>query len=171
MKYYLLAELERIRVPDIQNYNQVINYRAFEEDKAYEMNKRTVCVVNNDADFGDILFTPFPLFSERAKEALDLFFWDSTYKEFDFLTCDRSASFHYYLPFFWRTPGTCSIKEASSGMKTAEVILNHAIPEDIPAIYLNTGTTLLMIARLDLVESLLRKGACSVQMYPVSLKL
>ena len=171
MRYYVLKELAGLRGPDILNYSEVINYRAFRENQPYRINKRNICIVKNPTDFGDILLTPFPLFSEMAKEALDLFLWECEYKEYDFLSHDRSESFHYYLPFFRRISGGYEEFTSPEGVKGVSVTLKEAIPEDIPIVYVDTNAELLMIVRLDLIESLLRRGVCSVQMMRANIKV
>ncbi len=170
MKYYLLKEAERIKNPDIQDYNQVINYQAFRENKSYQMSQRNVCIVNNEADFGNLLFTPFPLFRGAMKESLDRFVWDVNYKDVIFLTKDRSKSFEYYLPFFWRITAACSWDHHPEGRKRAMIALSEPVPDDIPICYLETGKKLLLMARLDLLESLLRKGLCGIELIPVDFK-
>lgn len=171
MRYYLLKELEGLRRPDILNYNKVVNYQAFRKNQPYKISKRNICIAKNQTDFGDVLLTPFPMFSENAKEALDLFLWECEYKEYDFLSHDRSESFHYYLPFFRRISGVYEEITSPGGVKVVNVTLKVAIPEDIPIIYVDTNAELLMIARLDLIESLLRRGLCSVQMMRASIKV
>lgn len=172
MKYYLLSALDGIRSPDIKNYNQVIHYRAFAENKSYKMAKRTLCFVKNEADFGDILLLPFPLFKKEMKESLDLFVWhDIMYKGIVFMEYDRTKSHEYYLPFFERISGGCTLEQRSGGFGSAMVILNNPIPDDMAILYLDTGQDIHVIARIDLIESFLRKGLCSVQLMPVDLTI
>lgn len=171
MRYYLLKELEGLRRPDILNYNKVVNYQAFRENQPYKISKRNICIAKNQTDFGDVLLTPFPLFNENAKEALDLFLWECEYKEYDFLSHDRSESFHYYLPFFRRISGAYEEITSLEGVKGINITLKEAIPEDIPIIYVDTIAGLLIIARLDLIEGLLRRRVCSIQMMRADIKV
>ena len=100
MDGYLIRELDGIRRPDIKDYNQVINYQAFEKGLYYEMPERSICVLNNEADLGLLLLTPFPLFHAEARKSLDLFLWDCRYREYVFLDQKNNRSERYYLPFF-----------------------------------------------------------------------
>jgi len=101
MNGYLIRELDGIRRPDIKDYNQVINYQAFEKGLYYEMPERSICVLNNEADLGLLLLTPFPLFHAEARKSLDLFLWECRYREYVFLDQKNNRSEQYYLPFFF----------------------------------------------------------------------
>lgn len=167
MRYYLVKKLEEIRIPDIKNFNQVIKYRAFEENRPQVMPHRTVCVLNNSCDLGTILLSPFPLFHSETKKSLDLFLWDYRYREFIFLDQKKSISELYYLPFFLRISGNITRKE-----ETGDRILklHSEWTEDIPIIYLEEERKLQIVIRLDLLESLMRKGLCGVELVPVQIQ-
>lgn len=162
MHYYLVRPLEGIRVPEILNYNEVVPYKAFQQNRPGKIAKRTVCILQNRADLEEVLLFPLPLFGENARKSLNLFWWDRKYRELIFL--DRAGSGSrkiYFLPFFPRIEGKVQ--------KEALVILKKPIPEDIPAVYVEEGERIHVILRLDLVESLLRNGLCGVNLQPVSL--
>lgn len=164
MKCYLLKELEGVRAPDIQNYNQVINYQAFEQDWSYKFPERSVCILNTPFDSGILLLNPLPLFSAEAKKSLELFLWDCVYREFIFLDQKNNKSERYFLPFFRRIKGR--IDRRKNGEETV-VYMESPWPEDIPIIYLQTEEQIFVLLRLDLLESLMRKGLCGVEVIPV----
>ncbi|MFR4440705.1 MAG: hypothetical protein ACLT46_13315 [Hungatella sp.] len=166
MKYYLIKELEGIRRPDIKNFNQTIDYRAFEEDRFPSMPARTVCVLNNTCDFGMLLLSPFPLFHSEMKKSLDLFWWDCKYREILFLDQKKRKSALYYLPFFLRIRGNIERKEQGKCFLN----LRSEWPEDIPIIYLKEEKKLQVVLRLDLLESLMRSGLCGVELVPVQIQ-
>lgn len=167
MNYYLVKKLEGIRIPDIKNFNQVIRYRAFEENRPQAMPHRTVCVLNNPCDLGTLLLSPFPLFHAETKRSLDLFLWNCQYREFIFLDQKKSISERYYLPFFLRIGGNITREE-----KTGDWILklHSEWPEDIPIIYLEEERKQQIVLRLDLLESLMRKGLCGVELVPLQMQ-
>lgn len=164
MRYYLVRPLEGIREPEILNYNEVIPYKTFQQNRPGKIEKRTVCILQNRADLEDMLLSPLPLFSENARKSLNLFWWDRKYRELIFLDRAGSGSHKiYFLPFFPRIEGKVQ--------KEALVILKKPIQEDIPAIYVEEEEKIHVILRLDLVESLLRNGLCGVNLQPVSLEI
>ena len=167
MDGYFIKKLDGIREPDIRDYNQVINYQAFEKDQPYKMPERSVCVLKNEADLGLILLSPFPLFHMEARKSLDLFLWDCRYKEYIFLDQKNNKSEQYYLPFFMRIKGNIDEQEDKGG---TVVHLSSPWPEDIPVIYLQTGEKLMVLVRLELLESLMRRGLCGVELAPVRIQ-
>lgn len=167
MRYYLLQSLEGIRVPDIKNFNQAVNYRAFEENDVKRMPDRNVCLLGRTCDLGLILLSPFPLFRAEAKKSLDLFLWDCEYREFIFLDQKKSKRVVYYLPFFPRIRGAAGSKNK---MGELVVTLFDEWTEDIPIIYLKEERRMRVILRLDLLESLMRKGLCGVELIPVQIQ-
>lgn len=167
MRSYLLRKLEGVRAPEIDNYNQIIHYKAFERNQAYKIPERNVCILRGKADLGQVLLDPLPLFASEAKKSLDLFLGEYIYKEFIFLSPQSEQSVLYYLPFFWRTEGTINDRETGQEVK---VSLKSPWPEDIPIIYLKTGWEICVLLRLDLLESLLRRGMCGVTVTPVQIQ-
>lgn len=67
MRYYLVRPLKGIREPEILNYNEVIPYRAFLENKPWKINKQTVCIFQKESDLESMLLSPFPLFGKELK--------------------------------------------------------------------------------------------------------
>ena len=167
MDGYLIRELDGIRRPDIKDYNQVINYQAFEKGLYYEMPERSICVLNNEADLGLLLLTPFPLFHAEARKSLDLFLWDCRYREYVFLDQKNNRSERYYLPFFLPINGSV---DRGTGKNRGIVYLTGTWPEDIPAVYVQTGEKLQVLVRLALLESLMRSGLCGVEAIPVRIQ-
>ncbi|MBD5552693.1 MAG: hypothetical protein HDQ96_16255 [Lachnospiraceae bacterium] len=167
MNCYLLKELGGARTPNIQNYNQTINYRAFEQNQPYKLPERSVCILNAPFDTSIVLFDPFPLFSSEAKKSLELFLWDCRYKEFIFLDQKNNKREKYFLPFFYRIKGRLGRQEDG---KETSVYLESPWPKDIPVVYLQTEQQILVLIRLDLLESLMRKGLCGVEVIPVKLR-
>lgn len=167
MDGYLIRELEEIRKPDIKDYNQVINYQAFEKGLYYEMPERSICVLNNEADLGLLLLTPFPLFHAEARKSLDLFLWDCRYREYVFLDQKNNRSERYYLPFFLPINGSV---DRGTGKNRGIVYLTGMWPEDIPAVYVQTGEKLQVLVRLALLESLMRRGLDGVEVFPVRIQ-
>ena len=114
-----------------------------------------------------ILLSPFPLFRAEAKKSLDLFLWDCEYREFIFLDQKKSKRVLYYLPFFPRISGAAGSKNK---MGELAVTLFDEWTEDIPIIYLKEERRMRVILRLDLLESLMRKGLCGVELIPVQIQ-
>ncbi len=171
MHYYLVRPLEGIREPEILNYNEVIPYKAFLENKPWKINSQTVCVFQNETDLECMLLSPLPLFSEELKQSLDLFWWAPEYREMIFLErTGKKRQLVYFLPFFPRITGSLQRQETEQGPK-AVIFQKELIPEDYPAVYLENGEQLHVILRLDLVESLLRSGLCSVNLCPVKIEV
>ncbi len=167
MERYLLKEPKGIRVPDIRYYNQVIDYRAFVNGQFYKIPKRSVCVLNNHPDQGLVLLRPLPLFHAEAKKSLDLFLWDLRYREFIFLDQKEHSSERYFLPLFRRIKGSMGGKVEEG---RTEVYLEEALPEDLPAVYLQTGEEFHVLLGLDLLESLMRRGLYSARAVPVKIR-
>lgn len=171
MHYYLVRPLEGIRVPEILNYNEVVPYKAFLENKPWKINRQTVCVLRNEADLESMLLSPLPLFDKELKQALDLFWWDREYREMIFLErAGKKRQLVYFLPFFPRITGSLQRRETEQGPKTV-IFQKEPIPEDYPAVYLEEGDQIHAILRLDLVESLLRSGLCGVNLWRVKIEL
>ncbi len=171
MRYYLVRPLKGIREPEILNYNEVIPYRAFLENKPWKINKQTVCIFQKESDLESMLLSPFPLFGKELKQSLDLFWWDREYRELIFLErTGKKRQMVYFLPFFPRIAGSLRIKETESGLETV-IFQEEVIPEDYPAVYLREGEQIHVILRLDLVESLLRNGLCGINLYQIKIEL
>jgi len=68
-----------------------------------------------------------------------------------------------------RISGTCTLKQRTDSFGSALVVLSNPIPDDVPILYLDTGQDIHVLVRIDLIESFLRKGLCSVRLIPVEL--
>lgn len=167
MKHFLIRQMEGVILPRIADYGKIIHYEAFQKNRPHEMQYRTLCTVENEADYGDLLMEPFPMFSENAMKALGLFLWDQTNREFILL--DTKGKSHIYsLPFFRRLSGSVILEEGSEEKGgNALVTLKERLPEDLPIVYVDAGENLYLMARIDLVESLIRNGLCGVRLRPV----
>lgn len=171
MKYYIVTPLEGLHQPRYIESGWNTAYQAFEQDQYYKIPSRTMLQMHSSegAEFADILFDVFPLFSKNAKKSLDLFWWDGTYREFIFVDQKACNDYSYYLPFFPRMKGdVCFHMNEKQTPETVRIFLDEYPKEDMPAFYITTKSELWMALRLDLIESLMRNGLNGVQLVPFS---
>ena len=75
----------------------------------------------------------------------------------------NSIIFH----FFFRINGSV---DRGTGKNRGIVHLTGTWPEDIPAVYVQTGEKLQVLVRLTLLESLMRRGLDGVEVLPVRIQ-
>lgn len=172
MRYYLL------KTPDIFNgdieilrFHQQLDYRLFSSNRMYQMPSKIVLQIRHRerTEYPAILLEPLPLFNKMAWTTIQSFMKKPLHTHFIFLDEKTKDSYQYFCPAFRRARGKLEsslIQEAANGIK---IYLEESLPEDLPVWYLDNGEEIQVFMALDILESLMRKDLCDIQLLPVQI--
>lgn len=171
MKYFLLQTNPiYLTSPNIINWYGKIETKNINMQNAYLLPKRELLFIQESANtiFTDIISKPFFLVSELIKEVILLYQTGTIWKEIILLDGKYEISKKYYLPIFKDV--IClsekSILNLDKSVIKKAVVKKEDLPEE--AIFKVGGLkNTYIIARLDFVESILRRKAIGVGLVEV----
>lgn len=170
MRYYLLQTPEFFTDGiDIIDFHKKVGFRSFYDDRLYELPSRSILyTVHKEYGFyPDIVLDPMPLFSSNAWAAIQAFMGKIYHVHFILMDKETRIHKNYYCPCFGRINGRTEFFNGKPGAVT--IYLKEPLPKDIQAVYLREGDRISVIAALDLLESLMRRGLCDMKLIPATI--
>lgn len=174
MKYFLIStELDNNPLPQITNWYEQIDPRDITPERAGNIPQFTQLLVNNGADavFSDILSMPGFLVSSMVHGVMKLY--DPYIKYRQMLLFDQQAKVVelYHLPIL--PVSDCLSPESELNRDKSKVI--HGVidlekAQARPIIKLGGVTNTHIAFRLDVVESILRRGAKGIKLTELEVK-
>lgn len=173
MKYYLL------QTPDfftdgieIIDFHKAVDYGAFYKDAMHRIPSGRIFQIRHGeyAAYPHILLEPLPLFSESARETIQLYMGKLFHVHFILMDEETRDYNHYYCPSLRRISGKTEPVPRLGKAGGIRVYLDGKMPEDLSLLYLKTEGGIQVLLGLDLAESLMRKGLNDINLVPAEIK-
>lgn len=174
MRYYWIKEDKNYTpAPQIKNWFGAFDIRKLKPGYYKEIPKRMLFYIerNPNTIFTDILVFPFFLVSEKIKDCLQLFEPNLEFKEFILLDRSNRKAQEYFLPQLSEL--SCLTKNSQFNLDHSKLNYIELNPEEIKekAIFtLAEVKSRYVIARLDVIESMLRRNAKGLCIEEVDVK-
>ena len=154
MRYFLLKTDPKYNTsPVIENWYPTIDVRLICKEKGHKLPKRELLFIQSNPDtvFTDIIDFPFFLGTKMVRDVIKMYEPTTQFKEIILLDRKNATSEIYYIPLLEHCDCLAPESELSRGRDTLiTAVLDPEKIEDRSIFY--------FVARLDLVESLLRRG-------------
>lgn len=162
MRYYLIIQDKGyINVPKMESVYQKLSDNGSKPPSVNNLKRRSIIEMKSKKEtiFPDILVGGLFLVSEKSKECISLFEPNMHFKEIILLDKRRKVKQHYFLPIFFEVDCLTKNSEFSFGhMELKKIEIDESKLKD-KAIFRIAGIEKnYIIARLDMIESLLRRG-------------
>ena len=170
MRYYLLDKPELFDGEvEIINFYQQLDYRVFSSDRMYQMPSRITFQIRHKEriEYPPVLLEPLPLFNKMAWNTIQSFMKKPLHTHFIFIDEKTKDIHHYFCPSFRRVKCRQVFGVRQDGMKEVKIYSEEAFPDGLPVLYLDDGNKILVLMRLDILESLMRKDLCDIRLLPV----
>lgn len=174
MRYFKIeADRKYATAPQIINWYQQLDNRDLKTDSYDKIPKRTLLRIqpNKNTIFLDFISNPFFLFSEKVKDCVALYEPNLSYKEMILLDYKNSRMQPYFHPMFHELD--CLGENTVFNLDRSELNIIELEEEKLEdkAIFRLAGVSkCYVIVRLDLLESLLRRGAIGLSIQEVSVR-
>jgi hypothetical protein len=168
MRYFRLEQDKRFTdIPYIMNGFNKIDGRKIRRDQSRSLPHRVLMELypNPNTVFGDIILSPYLLLSEKAREAVNLYEQRLPYKQVVLLDSENALTNLYFLPILEVVDCLSAASEMNRGRTVIRraVLLKSKLPS--PSIFrLDNVDCAQIIVRLDLAESLLRRGVRGIKL-------
>ncbi len=160
MKYFELFVDGNYIPPKPIGWYGKLDKKSWEQKKFYEMPKHSLFMVEHHMQlvFTDIITFPCFMISERIKNVIQKYDSSIGYAQIVFYHKERKQNKAYYLPFLKEIEGRKKKEDVPVGVIRLgkENICNNAI------IKMREENQSRIIVRLDLLESILRRGAIGI---------
>lgn len=162
MRYYLISQDKGYtNVPKMMDIFKTLSVNHAKQASVANLERRTIITMKTEANAVniDILTGGFFLVSETVKECMALYEPNMTFKEIILLDKNRKVKQHYFLPAFSEIDCLTENSEFYFGhMELKKIEIEEEKLKD-KAVFRIAGVEKdYIIARLDVVESLLRRG-------------
>ena len=162
MRYFLLKNDPKYNTsPVIENWYPKIDVRLIRKETGHKLPKRELLFIQSNPDtiFTDIIDFPFFLGTKMVRDVIKMYEPTTQFKEIILLDRKNATSEIYYIPLLEHCDCLAPESELSRGRDTLiTAVLDPEKIEDRSIFYLGGFSKLYAVARLDLVESLLRRG-------------
>lgn len=166
MKYFLLQADTRLNtLPEIFEWFQRVDRRNIRMGKSYKIEDRQLFFIKSSPNtfFPDVLSFPFFMVSERMMQVIMLYEPKTIFKEIVLLDSKHAKSHIYYIPVLEYLD---CLSDKSILTRDKSTILNAVINldkvGDKSIFYIAGVGNLYTVARLDIVESFLRRGVKTI---------
>lgn len=174
MKYFLLdtdpAYMDSL---DIINWYGKIDVRNIRYDKAHLLPSRMLLYMRGyeRTVFTDIVSKPFFLVSEMVKDVIRMYQPETIFKEIILLDAEHEKSQRYFLPIFRELK--CLSEKSTLNLDRSVIkraILSKRKLEDRSVFRIGDVKGTYIAARLDFVESILKREAAGVRLTPLEVE-
>ena len=174
MDYFWLRQDSRyLHLPNIRNFIRDYRRADFTVEKAHKIAERNVVFVNSDKplDYGDVIDKQLFLVSERVRKVFEIYEPSIFYKIFCLLDNIQGDAKLYYVPIIPVVQGTDELENFRKIYRTeGRIILKKRFFEDRSIVRISELTYDGVIIRLDVAESLLRRGIHKLSMTRLTLE-
>ncbi len=170
MKFYLLEKPQDFTgEADMLDFHRLVDYRDFDRNQMYRMPQRLIIYTRHKeyGEYPEILLDPLPLFSEKMWKGIGNFMEKPLHTQFILMDEKTRHGKSYYTPAFRRISAKVMKKQKQGKVGPVELLLKEAIPEDVPALYLQEERRVWVMVRLDLLESFMRLGLRDIRLLPI----
>lgn len=174
MKYFLIRTNPHFSTaPEIIDWFKQIDRRKIRLGQSFEIENRQLFFIkeNPNTVFVDILSFPFFMVTEVLKDTILMYEPRTIFKEIVLLDQKYARARTYYLPILEYIDCLCESSKLTKDRSTIlEAVINLDKVNDHSIFYLEGVGNLYTIARLDIVESFLRRGAIGIDLLPITEK-
>lgn len=174
MKYYCLAIDKRYsEAPVIKNWTGKIQREHITEEKSYLLQQRELLeiVENKNVFFTDIVVFPFFLVSDMCKNVISLYEPKIKFKQIVLMEMKTSKYHVYHLPILKKIHGMETIKKVGKiSIKESKLMVRKDDIGNLGIFQVEANGKTNTIIRLDVLESMLRRGAKGIGIREIELE-
>lgn len=171
MKYFLLkTDPQFHNIPKIRDWFEKVDRRNIRMGKSYKIENRQLFFVENDPQivFPDILSFPFFMVTEVLRDVILAYEPKTIFKEIVLLEQENAKTCTYFMPILdyidCLTPASTLTRDCST---IINAVLDLGKLNGQSIFYIASVGNLYTVARLDIVESFLRRGALGLDLVEV----
>ncbi len=174
MKYFLIRTNPHFSTaPEIIDWFRKIDRRKIRLGQSFEIENRQLFFIkeNPNTVFVDILSFPFFMVTEVLKDIILMYEPRTIFKEIVLLDQKYAKTCTYYLPILEYIDCLDAASKLTMDRSTIlETVIALDKVDDHSIFYMDGVSNLYTVARLDIVESFLRRGAIGIDLLPVTEK-
>ena len=171
MKYYCLTIDKRYsNVPVIKNWYGKIEKENIREDRSYLLPQRELLEIaeNKNVFFTDVIISPFFLVSDLCKDVISMYEPKTKFKQIVLMDMKSSKHQVYHLPILKIISGIAAQKKVGLvNIIENELKFKEDDVKDLSIFKVEANGITNIIIRLDLLESMLRRGAKGIGIHEV----
>ena len=173
MQYFIIEGDKRyVDGPNIINWYEKIDIRNINKDNSYKLPKRIVLKVspNKNIIFTDIITKPFLLVSDKFKKIIQIYEPRIIYKQVALLDQENEKTELYHLPILPKVE-CLNVKSRFNQDRSIikEAALDYDKIKDYSLFQISGVKSIYTVIRLDLLESILRRGGRGIAISEVEL--
>jgi len=173
MRYFIIGQDETcIDAPKIMNWFDVLDVRKIRRGQSHAIPYRMVLDIqpSEDTYFTDIVSKPFFLCTEVVKEAVKIYESDIIHKQIMLYDLKNRLSELYFLPILDIVDCLSDKSELNRDRSVIHrAVLDESRLPDSTIFRLGGVNSTYIVARLDLVESILRRGVKGISLKEVEI--
>ncbi len=168
MKYFLIETDKRLRnQPEPINWYKQIDERNVHMGSYNKIKKRNMFKIkpNKNVEFPDVISFPFFLISNTVREILKKYSPNVIFKTFIYLDSENQNYFEYNLPTLDEID--CLSAESEFNLDRSvikKIVIDNNKLEDAPLFYIGNVKSRYVIARMDFIESVLKKNVKGINL-------
>ena len=174
MKYFLIRTNPHFSTaPELIDWFRKIDRRKIRLGQSFEIENRQLFFIkeNPNTVFVDILSFPFFMVTEVLKDIILMYEPRTIFKEIVLLDQKYAKTCTYYLPILEYIDCLDAASKLTMDRSTIlETVIALDKVDDHSIFYMDGVSNLYTVARLDIVESFLRRGAIGIDLLPVTEK-
>lgn len=166
MKYFLLrTDPQFHNIPKIRDWFEKVDRRNIRMGKSYKIENRQLFFVENDPQivFPDVLSFPFFMVTEVLRDVILAYEPKTIFKEIVLLEQENAKTCTYFMPILdyinCLAPASTLTRDRST---IIDAVLDLERLNGQSIFYIESVGNLYTVARLDIVESFLRRGALAL---------
>lgn len=171
MRYFILENPRNCsKLPDVVNWYSIIDVRNILREKAYLLPRRELLYIRSATDliWADVICKPFLLLSEMIHDVLIKYEPKTLFRQIILLDEKNAESGTYFLPILEQI----DCLHESSELNLDKSVIKKAVLDlskvgDASFFWIKTVKSTYTVARLDFVESILRRGAQGISLIPL----
>lgn len=173
MKYFLVRmDPQFDTAPEIIDWFKRIDRRDIRHGESYKIENRQLFFIKGrpQTTFPDILSFPYFMVTEIIRNVIRMYEPHTIFKEIVLLDQENSDTCTYYIPVLEYVDCLSIYSKLTKDRSTIlEGVLNKGKVSDCSIFYLEGVGNLYTVVRMDLVESILRRGAKGLELNEVKL--
>lgn len=168
MKYFLVEVNENYIAPEPMGWHGIIDKKTLSMKKTYEMPKHLLFYINKHMQmvFTDVITFPCFMVSEMVRDVIKKYEPYVYFVRIILFDKEQKKSMAYYIPFLDKVE--CLKKNMEERRYNRQLSVKKESIEEKVIVEIEDTDGLHVIMRLDLVESILRRGAVGIGLKEVS---
>jgi hypothetical protein len=173
VRYFIIKQDEQCPdAPNIINWFGKLDVRKIKQGASHALPRRLLLPISSNPNtvFTDVVSVPFLLYSERVMRTVGVYESSMVYKQVVLLDGKNQLAELYFLPILKAVDCLSDKSELNRDASVIRraVLLAHKLP-DRSIFRLGEVNCVCTIVRLDLAESLLRRGVRGISLHEVEI--